>query len=69
MPRRTDEAPLLTQRASSTRFDTAERMEGSRKKRVLVVGAGAAGKIVHCEGGKAMYFDTYSSQECPALII
>jgi len=42
MPRRSDEAPLI-HRASSTRFEAAERMEGSRKKRVLVVGAGAAG--------------------------
>lgn len=45
MSRRSDEIPILTQRASSTRFEAAERMEGSKKKRVLVVGAGAAGEL------------------------
>lgn len=34
----------LNSQPSSTRFQAAERMEGSKKKRVLVVGAGAAGK-------------------------
>ena len=34
----------LNSQPSSTRYQAAERVEGSKKKRVLVVGAGAAGE-------------------------
>lgn len=42
-----DTRPLLnTEREpSQTRFDMGNKTEGQRKKRVLVVGAGAAGTI------------------------
>jgi predicted GTPase len=40
------ERPLIPEsQPSQTRFDRAEDMEGQKRKKVLVVGAGAAGKI------------------------
>lgn len=39
----TDGRPLLEAQGSQTRFDMSQKMEGQRKKKVLVVGAGAAG--------------------------
>lgn len=37
--------PLLESHGSQTRFDMAKNMEGQKRKRVLVVGAGAAGML------------------------
>ena len=37
--------PLLESNGSSTRFDTSKNMENQRRKKVLVVGAGAAGVL------------------------
>jgi tRNA A37 threonylcarbamoyladenosine dehydratase len=36
--------PLLQSQGSQTRFDMAKNMENMKRKRVLIVGAGAAGK-------------------------
>ena len=36
--------PLLESNGSQTRYDMSQKMEGQKRKRVLVVGAGAAGK-------------------------
>lgn len=38
-----DSRPILETQASQTRFDMSQKMEGQRRKKVLVVGAGAAG--------------------------
>lgn len=40
----TDGRPLLNSNGSQTRFDMAKNMEGQKRKKVLVVGAGAAGE-------------------------
>ena len=37
--------PLLTTQPSQTRYNMGQSMEGQKKKRVLVVGAGAAGTV------------------------
>lgn len=36
--------PLLTSQPSQTRYDMGKQMENQKRKKVLVVGAGAAGK-------------------------
>ena len=36
--------PLLESQGSQTRFDMSKKMENQKRKRVLVVGAGAAGE-------------------------
>jgi len=36
--------PLLTSQPSQTRYDMGKQMENQKRKNVLVVGAGAAGK-------------------------
>lgn len=44
--------PLLESHGSQTRFNMSKTMEGQKRKRVLVVGAGAAGMskaLPHCE--------------------
>lgn len=37
--------PLLESNGSQTRFNMGTNMENSKRKKVLVVGAGAAGKV------------------------
>ncbi|PIA93340.1 hypothetical protein CB0940_04944 [Cercospora beticola] len=39
----TDGRPLLEAQGSQTRYDMSQKVEGQRRKRVLIVGAGAAG--------------------------
>jgi len=39
-----DNKPLLNSQPSQTRFNMGKSMENNRKKKVLVVGAGAAGE-------------------------
>lgn len=40
--------PLLQNQPSQTRFDMGKKMENQKRKKVLVVGAGAAGNIQAC---------------------
>lgn len=40
-----DERPLLTSEPSQTRYDMGQQMENQKRKKVLVVGAGAAGQF------------------------
>lgn len=42
-----DSRPILETQASQTRFNMSQKMEDQKRKKVLVVGAGAAGKSVH----------------------
>ena len=41
-----EERPLLQSNGSQTRYDMNGKMENQKRKKVLVIGAGAAGKVL-----------------------
>jgi hypothetical protein len=55
--------PLIPEsQPSQTRFDRGEEMEGQKRKKVLVVGAGAAGKLSLSLDPARMAIDASSQQ-------